>query len=184
MKKITPKQQRFADEWLIDLNSTRAATRAGYSAKTANEQGARLLANISVQEYIAVRMKARQERTEITQDFVLRTIQDTIDRCRQAKPVIGRKGEQVMVEAEDGALVPAFTFDANSVLRGCELLGKHLGIFAKDNTQKRPYENLSDQELLALMREKETDYLASLANANRKLTTCDHRKLTTLKLRR
>ncbi len=126
---LTPKQQLFADEWLIDLNSTRAATRAGYSAKTANEQGARLLANVSVQEYIAERMKARQERTEIDQDYVLTTIKDTVDRCRQAKPVTDRKGDQLLVETENGALAPAFTFDANNVLRGCELLGKHLGMF-------------------------------------------------------
>lgn len=159
---LTPKQQRFCEEYLIDLNATQAAIRAGYSEKTAEWIGPQLLTKTHVAAAISARMKSRQERTEITQDFVLRTIKDTVDRCRQAKPVIGRKGEQVMVETEDGALAPAFTFNSNSVLRGCELLGKHLGIFAKDNAQKSPYENLSDQELLALMREKETDYLASL----------------------
>ena len=45
---MTTKQQRFVEEYLIDLNATQAAIRAGYSAKTANEQGARLLANVSV----------------------------------------------------------------------------------------------------------------------------------------
>ncbi len=72
MSKLTPKQRRFVDEYLVDLNATQAAIRAGYSPKTANEQGARLLAKVSVHAAIAERMKARQERTEITQDRVLK----------------------------------------------------------------------------------------------------------------
>lgn len=71
---LTPKQRRFVDEYLIDLNATQAAVRAKYSARTANEQGARLLANVSVQAAIQQRMKAREARTEITQDKVLREL--------------------------------------------------------------------------------------------------------------
>ena len=47
-QELTAKQQRFCEEYLIDLNATQAAVRAGYSAKTANEQGSRLLTNVSV----------------------------------------------------------------------------------------------------------------------------------------
>jgi len=68
---LTAKQKRFAEEYLIDLNATQAAIRAGYSPKTANEQGARLLANVSVQTYIAELMEKRELRTKITQDMVL-----------------------------------------------------------------------------------------------------------------
>ena len=46
---LTPKQQRFVDEYLIDLNATQAAIRAGYSPKTAQEQSSRLLSNVMVQ---------------------------------------------------------------------------------------------------------------------------------------
>lgn len=70
-KGLTPKQERFVAEYLIDLNATQAATRAGYSAKTANEQGARLLANVSVRSAIEEAKAKRAERTEITQDRVL-----------------------------------------------------------------------------------------------------------------
>ncbi len=70
-KKLTPKQRRFVDEYLIDLNATQAAIRAGYSPKTANEQGARLLANVSIAEAIREARDKRQQRTEITQDRVL-----------------------------------------------------------------------------------------------------------------
>lgn len=45
---LNAKQQRFVDEYLVDLNATQAAMRAGYSERTANEQGARLLAHVSV----------------------------------------------------------------------------------------------------------------------------------------
>ncbi|KTT62836.1 terminase small subunit, partial [Sphingomonas endophytica] len=69
---LTDKQARFAEEYLVDLNATQAAIRAGYSKATANEQGARLLANASVAEAISAAQKARSERTNITADDVLR----------------------------------------------------------------------------------------------------------------
>lgn len=71
---LTAKQQRFVDEYLIDLNATQAATRAGYSRKTANEQGSRLLANVSVSAAIRQGMNARSGRVEITQDMVLKEL--------------------------------------------------------------------------------------------------------------
>lgn len=71
---MTPKRERFVAEYLVDLNATQAAIRAGYSAKTANEQGARLLANASVASAVKTALEKRAERTEITQDRVLQEI--------------------------------------------------------------------------------------------------------------
>jgi phage terminase small subunit len=68
---LTPKQQRFADEYLIDLNATQAAIRAGYSGKTAEQQGYQLLQNTSVAAAIAEAQAKRAARTEITADRVL-----------------------------------------------------------------------------------------------------------------
>jgi phage terminase small subunit len=68
---VTPKQEAFVREYLIDLNATQAATRAGYSAHTANEQGARLLANVSVRSAVDSAIAARSVRTGITADRVL-----------------------------------------------------------------------------------------------------------------
>ena len=68
---LTPKQKRFVAEYLIDLNATAAAKRAGYSEKTACEQAARLLANVKVQAAAQSAMQEREKRTEITQDMVL-----------------------------------------------------------------------------------------------------------------
>lgn len=68
---LNDKQRRFVDEYLVDLNATQAAIRAGYSAKTAAQIGERLLRKVEIQGLLADRQKARSERTEITQDMVL-----------------------------------------------------------------------------------------------------------------
>ncbi len=71
---LTPKQQRFVQEYLVDLNATQAAIRAGYSAKTARSQGQRLLTNVDIEPAIAAAMKERSERTESTADEVVREL--------------------------------------------------------------------------------------------------------------
>lgn len=71
MAGLTPKQATFVQEYLVDLNGTQAAIRAGYSEHTANEQAARLLAKASVKEAVQVAMNERAERTGITADKVL-----------------------------------------------------------------------------------------------------------------
>lgn len=71
---MSPKQARFVEEYLVDLNATQAALRAGYSPRTANEQGARLLANVSVQEAIQTAQKDRSKRTGITAERVLQEL--------------------------------------------------------------------------------------------------------------
>ena len=70
--KATPRQRRFVGEYLLDLNATQAAIRSGYSVRTANEQGARLLANASIVAAIQTAQEARSERLQLTQDDVLR----------------------------------------------------------------------------------------------------------------
>lgn len=69
---LTDRQQRFAAEYLVDLNATQAAIRAGYSERTAESQGSRLLRNVKVLQAIAQGKAARSKRVEIDQDRVLR----------------------------------------------------------------------------------------------------------------
>lgn len=71
-QKLTDKQELFAKEYIVDLNATQAATRAGYSPKTAMEQGYQLLQKTSVQEAIKKAMDERSKRVEITADMVLK----------------------------------------------------------------------------------------------------------------
>ncbi len=131
---LTDKQRRFVDEYLIDLNATQAAIRSGYAVKRADAMGYENLRKPEIAAELRIRMKDREQRTEVTQDYVIKTIRETIERCRQAHPVLDRKGEQVFVREGDGEnaeLVPAFTFDAGAVLKGAELLGKHLKMFTE-----------------------------------------------------
>ena len=71
---LTPKQGRFVAEYLIDLNATQAAIRAGYSAKTAGSVGSENLSKPEIAEAIQKAMKAREQRTEVTQDRVLQEL--------------------------------------------------------------------------------------------------------------
>lgn len=129
MANLTPKQQRFVEEYLIDLNATQAAIRSGYSEKTAQEQSSRLLSNVMVQDAVQKAQNKLTERTEITQDYVLTNIKKVIERCMQQEAVQARDGSPLLVEGPEGDLVPLFEFKETGALKGLELLGKHLGMF-------------------------------------------------------
>ena len=149
MRELTGKQKRFVEEYLCDLNATQAAIRAGYSAKTAEWIGPQLLGKTHVAAAIQAEMNKRSEKTGITSEYVITTVRDTIERCRQAKPVLNRTGESVMVETPDGEVVPAYAFDASNVLKGCELLGRHLVLWKDVGSKDNPLtmDSLSDEEL-------------------------------------
>ncbi len=112
MKKLTARQERFVAEYLIDLNATQAAIRAGYAKKSADVEGSRLLVNAKVAEAVAAAQAERSERTEITQDYVLTSIMETMEQ---------RKGT-----GEHS--------NPNAVLKGAELLGRHLAMFTDKQT--------------------------------------------------
>lgn len=71
MSGLTLRQERFVSEYIVDLNATQAAIRAGYSRATAAQQGERLLRNVEIAEAVEQALKARSERTGITADRVL-----------------------------------------------------------------------------------------------------------------
>ena len=68
---LTPKQQRFCDEYLISLNATDACIKAGYSLRTAKQMGTENLSKLVLREYLKTQMKLREERTGVTMDRVL-----------------------------------------------------------------------------------------------------------------
>ena len=134
MDKLTAKQARFVAEYLVDLNATQAAIRAGYSEKTASETGYENLRKPQIAAAITAAQAIRAERTEITQDYVLTSIRDTMERCKQAVPVVYQNGNPVMVDTPNGETAPAYKFDAAAVLKGAELLGRHLAMFTDKKT--------------------------------------------------
>ena len=114
MSKLTTKQQLFVDEYLVDLNATRAAIRAGYSEKTAEFQASRLLKNVKIEKTLEIRMKARERRTAITHDKVL----EDIERIKQ--------DAMRLVPDKDGNMTMA---NHSAALKAAELQGRHLGMF-------------------------------------------------------
>jgi len=142
--KLTPKQARFVEEYLVDLNATQAAIRAGYSAKTANEQGARLLANVSVRSALSEAMQSRSKRTEITQDRVLKEIAKIAFGDARAVMKWGPGGVRLKESSEltddEAAFVSevsestsatggSLKLKTNDKVGALKLLGDHLGMF-------------------------------------------------------
>ena len=125
---LTPKQQGFVDEYLVDLNATQAAIRTGYSEKTAYSQGQRLLKDVEIAAAVQTAMDKRAERTEITADFVLSGIREIAERCLQRVPVMAGRGEdRSQLIDEEGRHV--WTFDSSGANKAFENLGKHLKLF-------------------------------------------------------
>lgn len=119
--KLTDKQQMFVKEYLIDLNATQAAIRAGYSEKTAYSIGHENLSKPEIAAAITKAFTARANKVEVTADYVFSTIIDTIERCKQEEPV----------RDKDGNETGEYVFNAQAVLKGSELLGKHLKLFTE-----------------------------------------------------
>jgi phage terminase small subunit len=157
--KLTAKQEMFIKEYLIDLNATQAAKRAGYSDKNAFKIGSELLQKTTIQTALQKAMNKRAAKVDISAEYVLSTIHETVERCRQSYPVLDRRGQQVYVETPDGDMLPAYEFDAKDVLKGCELLGKHLGMFVDKSQVKitHDFEDMSDEELLRSIRRMEKE---------------------------
>lgn len=121
---LTPKQARFADEYIIDLNGTQAVIRAGYSHRGADVQAVRLLGDARIAARIAELQKKRSERTEITQDRVLQEV------ARLAFLDIRRAFK------EDGSLKPVSEMDDDTAaaiagIEVTEIAGTDLGVIKK-----------------------------------------------------
>lgn len=152
MTDLTPKQQRFVDEYLIDLNATQAAIRAGYSEKTAYSIGHENLRKPEIQKAITEAQQKRAKRVELSQDYVVESVIDAMERCKQAVPVLNRKGEPVMCDTPEGEIAPAYMFQPAHILRGSEILGKHLGMFDGKKDVDDPEETQDDRDARALGR--------------------------------
>lgn len=99
---LTPKQQRFVEEYLVDLNATQAAIRAGYSERTARQIGDENLSKPDIASAIKAAMAERSERTEITQDMVLSELAK-IGFADIRKAVVWRANVTGMVQDDDGS---------------------------------------------------------------------------------
>ena len=144
MSKLRPKQQRFVEEYLADLNATQAAIRAGYSRRTARQVGHENLTKPDIADAITETMQARSARTEITQDMVLEElakiafadIGDFIEWGPQGVRIKssgelrdGRSRALADLHATKAAKGVQVKFKHHNKLVALELLGRHLGMF-------------------------------------------------------
>lgn len=145
---LTDKQRRFVDEYLIDLNATQAAIRAGYSEKTAYRTGADNLRKPQIAKAVSEAKNSRSERTKIDADWLLRRladeaeadINDLYDEDGSLKPVkdwpeIWRKGLVAGVDIEeireDGRTVGMVRkIKLSDRVKRLELIGKHVDVQA------------------------------------------------------
>ena len=125
MAKLTAKQQRFCDEYLIDLNTTQAAIRAGYSKKTARVIGAQNLSKLAVKNYINERMKEKEAELIADSDEVMRYLTSVLRGQSQSEVVVVENVGDYMSEARLIQKAP----DEKERLKAAELLGKAHQIF-------------------------------------------------------
>jgi len=133
--KLTPKQIRFVDEYLVDFNASRAAIAAGYSSSGAKVQGSRLLTNVNVGRLVEGHKEATSKRLRITRDDVIKGLVVAAEQARVNK-------------------------DPASMIAAMSEVSKMMGFYASkpgekknetdNDSLKRQFELMSDKELLAI----------------------------------
>ena len=154
MAKLSRKQRLFVAEYLVDLNATQAAIRAGYSSKTARAIGSENLIKPDIQAEIAEQMKARQERVGVDQDRVLLEIA----RLAFSDPRKVFDGTRLMrmdeLDGDTAAAISSIKVSTRELGEGqvehvaeikfwpktqaLDMAGRHIGMFEKDNKQRNP----------------------------------------------
>lgn len=183
-KKLTEKQKLFVAEYLVDLNATKAAVRAGYTEKTARIHSSKMLANANIQQLISESLRKRTDKLEITSERILSELaymgfSNMLDYIgttefgdayvdlssltrEQAKAI-----QEITVEAytegrgEDAREIKRTKFKLADKRGSLELLGKHLKLFTDRHEHHLDLDELSDNQLL--------DLLARLEGQSRRL---------------
>lgn len=168
---LTPKQEAFVREYLLDLNATQAAIRAGYSAKTAYSMGQRLLKNVEVSAALVAAKQERAQKTQIDADWLLTRLaeESTADvaelynddgTLKPVKdwPLIWRQGLVAGLDVEEirveGIVVGSIRkIKLSDRIKRLELIGRHIDVGAfKDKIEhsgKVEVEALTDEALEA-----------------------------------
>lgn len=139
---LTEKQKRFVEEYLVDLNATQAAIRAGYSEKTADRIGPELLGKTCVSAVIQEAIEKRTKRVEITQDMVIAELAAIAFANGTDFATVGSNGQvrivpTIKLSAEQKKAIASIKegqygteVKQHDKVRALELLGKHLGMFS------------------------------------------------------
>lgn len=120
--------QRFADKYFETLNGTESAIYAGFSESTARQQAWQLLQREDIQEYLQELRAEYSKKTGITKEWIIERFKTISDRCIQEEPVLDK----------DGNPTGEYRFDSSGANNATAHLGKIIGVFEKDNEQKKP----------------------------------------------
>lgn len=150
--KLTPKMQRFVDEYMIDLNATQAAIRAGYSPKTAGSIATENLSKPAIQAEIQKRKKSAAEKLEITRDRVLKelaaigfsNITDFVTIsgrmvCVKDTDMVAADKLPALASVKEG--MTGIEIKMHDKVRALEMLGKYLGLFDGQTAEDSEKEN-------------------------------------------
>lgn len=162
MDDLTPKQAAFVTEYVIDLNATQAAIRAGYSEDSAQMIGSENLSKPIIAKYIKDHLNAKAKRAMITADMVMREYARIA--FADVRKTVDAEGSPIPIsELDDDTAASIQCFDVVSVgnavvgegkvlkvrmndkIRALDMLAKHLGINGQDNKQP---EGMSNSDLL------------------------------------
>jgi len=116
----------FCAEYRTDFNGTQAAIRAGYSPKTALSQASRLLTNVKVQDEIKRLQDEKIQATGVTAEYVINSLKNVANRCMQEEAVVDREGNPT----------GEYQFAHSGANKALELLGKTIGVFNADESNK------------------------------------------------
>lgn len=124
-KRMTAKQKRFCDEYLIDLNATQAAIRAGYSERSANRIGTENMSKPVIKAYITARMAEKDKELIASQDEVLKYLTSVLRGQSRSSVVVVESTGDYCSEAREMEKAP----DEKERLKAAELLGKRYGLY-------------------------------------------------------
>lgn len=163
---LTPRQERFCLEYVVDMNGTQAAIRAGYSFDAAKEQACRLLTKANIKDYIATLKAQKEKELAVDASWVLRNLIDLFKKTSAAEEVTDKDGNGTGV----------WKFDGPTSTRILENIGKHVGFFpdsklklegdvkhehagtvAHEHKLSEDLESLTDAFVSAACREKKSD---------------------------
>lgn len=178
MSELTEKQKRFCEEYLIDLNATQSAIRAGYSEKTAYSIGCENLTKPEIQNYISELQEQRAKDSCITQQKVMtelsrvafgdiKNLFDDMGRLRdmseiESEVTSGIKSvnvltEKIMGNGETNYEVTLKKVEQHDKLKALDMISKMLGFYSKDNEQKKPVTNISLKDMVSFNDKSESE---------------------------
>lgn len=171
-EKLSPLEMLFIKEFTIDYMPVDAVNRVKknnpkledtYKILKGPNAGFLILKRPHVLRHLKKLKAQALDASQVNIEYVLSTVTDVIERCKQARQVFDREGNPVTIETEDGEITAVFTFDATNVLKGADMLGKWLAMWTEkkllgsDPTNPLPTNMPTKKELKEALKEAQDE---------------------------